>query len=156
MALLNWSASNNFIIYRNRCYLKWKQIILYTGKKIKASNTVEIFRMTILRLREERNKKTSGLLIWAQFFNVFQMVFIVDIFYISFDSSLGVCANTHTHTHTHTHKHTHTHTHTQTSVMFKSRRQYWGISFFQITVNCDLICPEKGNGIAHLRSVLWK
>ena len=70
--------------------------------------------MTILRLREERNKKTSGLLIWAQFFNVFQMVFIVDIFYISFDSSLGVCANTHTHTHTHTHKHTHTHTHTHT------------------------------------------
>ena len=72
------------------------------------------------------------------------MVFVLDIFYILFDFSLGVCAHTHTHTHTHT------------LVLLKSRRRYWIISFFHVTVNCAFVWPLKGSGIVHLLSVLWK
>lgn len=126
MALLNWSASNNLIIYRNRCYFDWKQIILYTGKKIKASNTVEIFKMTTSRLKGEKQQNIRIPDLDSTLFNVFQIVFILNVFYISFGSSLGDCGCVCTRARVRTH------THSQIFLLLKSKKRYSGGCFYQI------------------------
>lgn len=49
----------------------------------------------------------------------------------------------------------HTHTH-HTLVLLKSRKRYWIISFFHVTVNGAFVWLLKGSVIVHLLSVLWK